>query len=105
VRAGLIATPDVQQRELTDGDSFLILASDGVWEFIEPQAAVDIVEPYFRKGKRAFDACKMLIAKAAIQWQLNEGSYRDDITAIVVWLPQMIQGLESRRGVSGGKVL
>jgi len=105
MRAGLIATPDVQHRELADGDSFLILASDGVWEFIEPQAAVDIVEPYFRKGKRAFDACKMLIAKAAIQWQQNEGSYRDDITAIVVWLPQMIKGLESRRGSSGNKVL
>ena len=101
MRAGLIATPEVQRRKLTNGDSFLILASDGVWEFIGPQAAVDIVEPFFRNGERAFDACKMLIARAAMQWQLNEGSYRDDITAIVVWLPQMINGLES----SSGKVL
>ncbi len=30
-------------KELTPVDKFMILASDGVWEFIESQDAVDIV--------------------------------------------------------------
>ena len=35
------------------------------------------------------DAARFLIAKAALQWKLEEGDYRDDITAIVIYLDEL----------------
>ena len=35
----------------------------------------------------AMDAAELLIAESARRWKWAEGDYRDDITAIVVFLP------------------
>lgn len=45
-RVGVSSEPEVTVRELTPEDAFMILASDGVWEFIDNQEAVDIVGQY-----------------------------------------------------------
>lgn len=37
------STPDVTVTEVTPADQLLILATDGVWEFVSNQEAVDIV--------------------------------------------------------------
>lgn len=42
-RVGVTSEPECTVRELMPVDKFMILASDGVWEFIESQDAVDIV--------------------------------------------------------------
>lgn len=42
-RVGVISEPQVFTSALTTKDAFIILASDGVWEFIDSQGAVDIV--------------------------------------------------------------
>lgn len=76
-------------------DHVLIVASDGVWEFITPQQAVDLVMPLREQGKSANDAAKWLIANAAKRWRDIEGDYRDDITAIVLWLPEVCTALSA----------
>ena len=58
-----------------------------MWEFIDNDEAVAIVGQFYDKGLPALDACRFLIAKAALCWRKFEGDYRDDITAIVVYLP------------------
>ena len=78
-------------------DLFLILASDGVWEFIDNDEAVAIVGQFYDKGLPALDACRFLIAKAALCWRNFEGDYRDDITAIVVYLQDVATALEQER--------
>ena len=82
---GVIPQPDVTQYKVEEGDKFMIIASDGVWEFIESQEAVEIVHLNIDKG--AEEACKALIDTATERWKEEEGDYRDDITAIVVKLP------------------
>ena len=66
-----------------DRDAFIIVASDGVWEFISSQAACELVAQY----DSATEACTALVKEAAACWKRFEGTYRDDITAIVVFLP------------------
>ena len=83
----MIPTPEVTTHVITEDDRFIILASDGVWEFIEDDEAVRIIDGCMQKGMPAVDACRYLIAKAAVCWRKYEGDYRDDITAVVVTFP------------------
>ena len=87
---GVIPDPEVlhsvsspASKDGGDGDLFVIVASDGVWEFIESVEACQLVH----KHKNATEACSALVLEAAQRWKRFEGSYRDDITAIVAFLP------------------
>lgn len=84
---GVIAEPEVKQFELDAEDQFMILASDGVWEFIYSQEAVDIVSKSLREGNNVTQACQELIEQAAQRWAEEEGDYRDDITAVIIKFP------------------
>ena len=95
---GVIATPQVSTHAVQGEDAFLILASDGVWEFIDGQLAVRIVGQALDSGLSASDAAQLLIMRAVIRWAQVEGSYRDDITAIVVCLPEAIATLRHKQG-------
>jgi len=86
----------VSTRTIEPQDLFLILASDGVWEFIDSSEAVSIVARAQKLGMPASDAAHLLIMRAAIRWAQVEGNYRDDITAMVVYLPETIATLRER---------
>lgn len=47
---GVIPDPDIECVSITHEDKFLIIASDGVWEFLTNQQVAEIVAPYFNKG-------------------------------------------------------
>ncbi len=81
---GVIPTPDVISRELTPDVRFVILASDGVWEFVGSLEAVLIVGRALESGTAA-DATHELIVEASRRWEAHE-DVTDDITAIVVQL-------------------
>lgn len=98
-RCGLVPTPEVRSHALSPSDRFLILATDGVWEFIGADEAVDIVHGFYEDGGTAFDAAAYLVAKAGLAWAQHEGHYRDDATAIVVWLPEVAGALLAGGGV------
>ena len=94
VSCGLIATPEVHTHSVDAAtDQFIIVASDGVWEFLTAEDAVTIVQGAKAQGKDANSACQSLILKAALAWREHEGDYRDDITAVVAYLPQLMKGL------------
>lgn len=82
---GVIAEPVVTFHNVTKDDEFVIFATDGVWEFVSSQEAVDVVAENLHRG--ATRACQALIETAAAKWHEEEGDYRDDITALVVRLP------------------
>ena len=82
---GVIPEPEVNQYDIGENHKFMILASDGVWEFISSQEAVDIVQENIHLG--ADMACENLIHQATERWAEEEGDYRDDITAIIITFP------------------
>ena len=75
---GLTATPEIYKHTVKPGDQFLLIASDGVWEFIDNDEAVSIVDGFFSRGIpvsmrgspsaarcHASQACAHLVAKSA----------------------------------------
>jgi len=88
---GVFAEPEVTEtvwdlpdNETADGPWFMILASDGVWEFIESPQAVALVAKFIKSQGDSTVAVTKLIETAAAKWRQEEGDYRDDITAIVI---------------------
>lgn len=82
---GVIAEPEVSVVTVDPTeDGFLIMASDGVWEFITSQEAVEIVGGCVQEGISMYDACQELIETAACRWQENEGDYRDDVSDVLM---------------------
>jgi len=94
---GLLATPDVVCHELVmPEDEYLVLASDGVWEFLDHAKVLSTVEHHVKAGKSLVDACKFIIALSANEWLKNEGDYRDDITVTVVSLAALSKACRPR---------
>lgn len=46
-RVGVNAVPENKTFDLTLDDKIIVLASDGVWEFLENQTVANIVYPFF----------------------------------------------------------
>lgn len=62
----------------------MILASDGVWEFMSNKEVADTVIPYYEKG--APEAAANALVKAAyLKWKQEE-EVIDDITVIIIFL-------------------
>ncbi|KAJ4844972.1 hypothetical protein Tsubulata_011705 [Turnera subulata] len=79
---GLISEPDVTERNITDRDQFVILATDGVWDVISNQEAVQIVYSTADREKSA----RKLVECAVRAWKCKRrGIAMDDISAICLF--------------------
>lgn len=75
---GVIADPEVISHEIEEQDQFLIIASDGVWEFMSIQDVADLM-PCCHSAE---DACRVIVQAATDAWNsVNEG-VTDDITVV-----------------------
>jgi serine/threonine protein phosphatase PrpC len=72
--------PEFSQFELDSPktDKFLVVASDGLWEFIENQETVDIAEGQVGPAQ----AVDTLVTEAGTRW-MQEEQVIDDTTVIV----------------------
>ena len=61
----------------------MIVASDGVWEFLENEKVAELVMPYYKKNDPE-GACKCLIKESTAWWN-KEDIVVDDITAVAVF--------------------
>jgi serine/threonine protein phosphatase PrpC len=79
---GVIAEPDIQLIELSNADKFLMLCSDGVWEFISSEEAISL----FKSEEGSLETkVKGLVEASFNQWLEKEKDVSDDITAIVYY--------------------
>jgi len=86
---GVIGTPEVLHTTLKSEDKFLVVGSDGVFEFISNEEVVAIIAPFW--GHRdAESACKAVEAAAYAKWAevkvTQDEDVVDDITCVVVFL-------------------
>lgn len=102
-RVGVIAEPVVSTHTVVPEDEFLILATDGVWEFLTSAQAVEIVGANLSRG--ATKATQALIEAAAARWHDEEGDYRDDITALVIRLSELWKDNSSSSGTTSNEAV
>jgi serine/threonine protein phosphatase PrpC len=80
---GVIPEPKFIEDKLDKDTKFIVVASDGVWEFLDNNTVRDIVMPYYEKNDPN-GACKELIKKST-EWWNKEDIVVDDITVVVVF--------------------
>jgi serine/threonine protein phosphatase PrpC len=101
-RFGVSAEPEVTEHQLTDADEFVIIASDGIWDVVDNNQAVQVIQNFISKGSQwdQLEAAVWLSKFARARWE-KMSAMIDDITCIVMKLPR--PGDRERDGTGGGK--
>ena len=81
---GVSAYPEIKETKLNENDAYIVIASDGVWEFLENKEVAEIIYEYYIKGN-AEKAAEEVVREAYKRWRKNEVII-DDITCIVLFL-------------------
>ena len=82
--AGTIAVPEIKEHILIPEDKFIILASDGLFEFISTKEVGNIIKGYYEKND-IVGCCEYLYKESYRKWISEEEDTVDDITIILVF--------------------
>ena len=80
-RLGVVADPEIHTHTLRREDKFVVVASDGVFEFITSQAVADMVDRVRTAGGGPLEACRRVVAESYRLW-LQYEVRSDDITMV-----------------------
>ena len=80
---GVVPEAKFIEEKIDQDCKFIVVASDGIWEFLDNKRVGEIVMPYY-KNDDPDGACKALI-KEATEWWNKEDIVVDDITVVVVF--------------------
>ena len=81
---GVISEPEILEYSFLEEDKFIILASDGIWEFISNDECVDIVKNFYL-DKDINGVMNFLYREASKRWMIKE-EVIDDITLLIIFL-------------------
>ena len=81
--AGTICLPEIKEYNFSEGDKFLILASDGVWEFIQSEECINIIGKFYLNNNIE-GCCEFLYNESKKRW-IKEEEVVDDITMLLVF--------------------
>ena len=99
---GVSTDPEVMRFELKPDDKFIIIASDGVWEFLSNEDVAKIVWPFFLKNSPE-QAGNAIVRAAAQKWREND-TVIDDITCVTIFL-EVDHQLPNVEGAVNGKAI
>ena len=81
---GVTSKPEILEYNLCEEDKFIMLASDGIYEFISSEEAVNMVKDFYLKDD--IDGALNHLYKVSSQKWLVEEEVIDDITLIIMFL-------------------
>ena len=89
-KIGVCCTPEVTKFEIKDEDKVIVLASDGLWEYISNEETTDMVKNIYEEMKKNGEIdgdkmAKILYENAVDKWREKDIGM-DDITIICVVL-------------------
>ena len=76
---------EILELDMSKDDKFIVLASDGVWEFLSNEDVAQIVYPFFEK-RNAEGAAEALVRESYMKWKSEEDDIIDDITCVIIFL-------------------
>ena len=82
-KMGVIAEPGIIEHNLNGGVKFIVLGSDGIWEFLSNEDVRDIGKVFYLNCE-ANDLCEELYSSSLIKWKCNDSTV-DDITIIAIY--------------------
>jgi serine/threonine protein phosphatase PrpC len=92
----VIAEPEIFVREVNAKDEFMLMASDGLWDFLSDQESIDIARKLIANPDQTLaQVSKMLVCTAC-----DRGS-KDDVCVLVVDLRKHMTQLEESKRLSG----
>lgn len=80
---GVISEPEIKEYYLNGTEAFIVLGSDGVWEFIDNEECIYFIKDYYRKGD-VYGASNAIVEEAYKRWKQKENLV-DDITVVVAF--------------------
>ena len=84
---GVTSEPEITKTIFNGSERFAIIASDGIWEYIDSEESVEIVKEFYENDMDANGAVESLVKEAFSRWKREEDTV-DDITAIVVFFEE-----------------
>ena len=89
---GVVGTPEIEVHEVRPEDNYIIIATDGVFEFLTNQNVVDVaqafVDPAGSDSDDVLKACEAITLEAYAQW-MEFDIRSDDITAIMLHIKRI----------------
>ena len=89
---GVFAEPEMLTREVKAEDRVIVIASDGIYEFLTNQSVVDICA----KFTDPLEACRAVVAESYELW-LQYELRTDDITIIVIYVDTLLEASMMQR--------
>jgi serine/threonine protein phosphatase PrpC len=80
---GVISTPQIVEYEINTNTKYMVICSDGIWEFIKNEQVRDLGNLFYPQNK-VTDFCIELVNMAMNLWSQFETT-RDDITVVSVF--------------------
>jgi serine/threonine protein phosphatase PrpC len=81
---GVSSLPEVKSTFLGVDDKFIVIGSDGVWEFLSNEQIAEIVLPFYQMNQPEA-AANAIVKEAYKAWRENE-EVVDDITTVVIFV-------------------
>ena len=69
--------------DLCDASKYIVICSDGVWEFLNNEIVKDFGKPFYLKNDPS-GLCHHVVNNSVVEWEKNE-IIIDDITIVVVF--------------------
>lgn len=96
----ITALPDIETMELQENDEFMVLACDGIWNYMTSQEVVDFVKEKMKEEenkKQLSLICEKLFDKCLAPNTLGDGTGCDNMTCIVVTFDQLWNNNKNKR--------
>ena len=81
---GVISEPEIFRFNYNGNEKFIVIATDGIWEYIDSEECVKIISTFYENNMDAVGGLNTLVKEAFKRWK-NEEENIDDITAIVIF--------------------
>ena len=80
---GIISDPGILEYELSESTKFIVVCSDGVWEFLSNETVKNYGRSFYLNNN-ASGFCHQVVDQSVVEWEKNDNVI-DDITIVVAF--------------------